>query len=80
MDGRNLERPCASLILPRGCGNSISQQIHCARNCTNGVLEEAKAFAERSVSFRENNSTHNDIGMTIDVFRKTMEDDIGTLK
>jgi hypothetical protein len=54
--------------------------IICARNRTNGVLEEGKAFAERSVSFRENDGTHNDIGMTIDVFRETMEDDIGALK
>jgi hypothetical protein len=43
-------------------------------------LEEAQAFAERSVSFRENDGTHNNIGMTIDVFRETVEDDIGTLK
>jgi len=43
-------------------------------------LEEGQAFAESSVSFRENDGTHYDIGVTIYVFRETMEDDIGTLK
>jgi len=29
---------------------------------------------------RVNDGTHNEVGMTIAVFRETMEDDIGTLK
>jgi hypothetical protein len=32
------------------------------------------------VALRENDGPHNDIGVTIDVLRETMEDDIGTLK
>jgi hypothetical protein len=43
-------------------------------------LKESQAIAEGRVMLRQNDATHNDIGVTIDVFCETMEDDIGTLK
>jgi hypothetical protein len=49
------------------------------RNRVNGDLEEGQALAEWC-DVRVNDGTHNEVGMTIAVFREIMEDDIGTLK
>ena len=51
-----------------------------ARNSPNRVLEEGQAVAEGGMVFRNNDGTHDDIGVAIDVLCETVEDNICTLK
>jgi hypothetical protein len=51
-----------------------------ARNGTNRVLEEGQALVQSGVMLGKNDGTHYDIGVTIDVFCKTVKYDIDSLK
>lgn len=51
-----------------------------ARYCADSVLQEAEGRRELGVVRGEDEGTHDDVRVAVDVFSETVEDDIGALE